>query len=122
MKLNENEIDEYPKIQKFFHKKKNTRENNLSHELLKLKRKRNTQDSLEKNNILLSLDKENFSDMIINEEIDIFNISDSGNSFSMNDIETDYSNGSNKSVCEQKILQLKMALQDKPYYQYNIIY
>ena len=40
----------------------------------------------------------------------------------MNDIETDYSNGSNKSVCEQKILQLKMALQDKPYYQYNIIY
>ena len=122
MKLNENEIDEYPKIQKFFRKKKNARENNLSHELLKLKRKRNTQDSLEKNNILLSLDKENFNNIIINEEIDIFNISDSGNSFSMNDIETDYSNGSNKSVCEQKILQLKMALQDKPYYQYNIIY
>ena len=119
MNLNENE--ENTNNTKSFHNKRHAKEITILHDLLKLKRKRNTKDSLDINNLALSMEKQIFNNIITNEEIEFFNISDSGNSLSMNEIETDYSNGSNRSNCEAKILELKKALQDKPYFQFKIM-
>ena len=89
--------------------------------LLELKRKRNFNDTIEYNKIILSETNHNLINMRFSEEIDFFNLSTSEKSLSINNNENEYKYNNFNCNCEEKILQLKLALQDKPYFQFQNI-
>ena len=89
--------------------------------LLELKRKRSLNDAIEYNKIILSETNDNLINMRFNEEIDFFNLSTSEKSISINNSENDYKYNNFNYNCEEQILQLKLALQDKPYFQFQNI-
>ena len=89
--------------------------------LLELKRKRNFNDTIEYNKIMLSETNDYLINMRFSEEIDFFNLSTSEKSLSIDNYENDYKYNNFNYNCEEKILKLKLALQDKPYFQYQNI-
>lgn len=121
MKLNEN--DEKKTISNIsFNYKKVAIQKRALPKLLELKRKRNINDTIEYNNIIKSYENDIISTIKVNEEIDFFNLSTSGRSSSINKNESKFINNYDNYNCEEKIMQLKFDLQDKPYFQFQNYY
>lgn len=120
MHLNENEENKKSCNNSFCNKNLKIHKRDLKN-LLELKRKRNFKDTIEYNKIMLSETNDNLINMRINEEIDFFNLSTSDKSLSINNNENDYKYNNFNYNCDEKILQLKLALLDKPYFQFQNI-
>ena len=122
MHLNENENEENKKSCSSSNCNKNLKIHKRDFKsLLELKRKRNFNDTIEYNKIMLSETNDYLINMRFSEENDFFNLSTSEKSLSIDNYENDYKYNNFNYNCEDKILQLKLALQDKPYFQFQNI-
>jgi hypothetical protein len=86
---------------------------------------RDTEETINYYDIVGLNNNNNYYDIKINEEMDIYNMSTSGKSISINKNDIEYNNDNEKNNSEAKILQLKIALQDQPYttyFQYQNFY
>ena len=121
-----NEIEENKKFSnKFLHKNKIRSEKRINPNILKSKRMRDTEETINYYDIVGLNNNNNYYDIKINEEMDIYNMSTSGKSISINKNDIEYNNDNEKNNSEEKILQLKIALQDQPYttyFQYQNFY
>ena len=79
---------------------------------------RDTEETINYYDIIGLNNNNNYNDIKFNEEMDFSNMSTSGKSLSLNQNENGYNNHYENYNTEEKILQLKIALQDQPYQSY----
>lgn len=117
MQLNENE-DNKIISHKSTNKHRIKKEKSINPKILKLKRMRDTEETINYYDIIGLNNNNNNNDIKFNEEMDFSNMSTSGKSLSLNQNENGYNNHYENYNTEEKILQLKIALQDQPYQSY----
>lgn len=114
-----NEIEENKIISnKSTNKHRIKKEKTINPKILKLKRMRDTEETINYYDIIGLNNNNNYNDIKFNEEMDFSNMSTSGKSLSLNQNENGYNNHYENYNTEEKILQLKIALQDQPYQSY----
>ena len=111
-----NEIEEETKnSNKLFIKNRKSSETNKNSKILKVKRMRDIEETINYYDIIrLKDNNNNYNDININEDIRSLDMSTSDKSFSISQNDLYYKKDNN----EDKILQLKIDLKDQPYKSY----
>lgn len=117
MLLNENE--ENKKISNKSNNKNRTKtEKSINYKILNIKRMRDMEESINYYDIIALNNNNNHNDIKINEEMDFSNMSTSGKTLSVSKNGNGCNNHFENNNTEEKIMQLKIALQDQPYKSY----
>lgn len=114
-----NEIEENKKISRKSNNKNRTKnEKSINHKILNIKRMRDMEETINYYDIIALNNNNNHNDIKINEEMDFSNMSTSGKSLSISENGNGNNNHFENNNTEEKIMQLKIALQDQPYKSY----